>query len=83
MEIFYCKKHNCGGTERCSKCASQANHPAGKGRTIHDEVWAISTSLRLGAEQERARIIAILEAELTYKEHDLRVFLIDKINGAV
>lgn len=31
MEFFYCDKHKCGGTVPCSLCASQANHPAGKG----------------------------------------------------
>jgi hypothetical protein len=38
---------------------------------------------RKAAMEERERIIEILEAELTYKEYDLRVYLIDKINGAV
>jgi hypothetical protein len=74
MEFFYCDQHNCGGTGSCSKC-----NP----KPIHDTVWAISKSAELARVAERERIIAILEAELTYKEHDLRVFLIDKINGAV
>lgn len=65
METFFCVKHLCGGTGSiCPVCVSQMEHPAGKKKfSIHDEVWAISTALRLGAERERKRIIDLIQGD--------------------
>lgn len=72
----------------CCIEGAKLRHPAGSLRKKAEESpwhlgWALAKSAELARVAERKRIIEILEAELTYKEYDLRVYLIDKINGEV